>query len=157
MTVLWDIRTPFVVCDPNNLLRDCMVESSEELIHLVRHLSAFPTSTLEEGLRNIFDFDAHKPDMLEKIIEVMEHYGCPLFMFAFPMMNKFLDYLYLEWEYKALVKLLTARILSSFRRICPLRSQKKEYTTMKNIVVATLMPVVYTNFNAYTAPLADYA
>jgi reverse gyrase len=134
-----------------------MVESSEELIHLVRHLSTFPTSTLEEGLRNIFDFDAHKPDMLEKIIEVMEHYGCPLFMFALPKMNKFPDYLYLEWEYKVLVKLLKAKISSLFQRICPLVSQKKEYTTMKSIVVATLMPVVYMNFDAYTASLSDYA
>lgn len=51
------------------------IQPTTELINLVRHLRAYPSDSLEAALRNIFDFDIHKPETIEKLAEVLEHHG----------------------------------------------------------------------------------
>jgi hypothetical protein len=50
-------------------------ELTIELINLVHHLRAFPGDSLGVTLRNVFDFDVHKPDMISKVAEILEHHG----------------------------------------------------------------------------------
>ncbi|KAI0315297.1 AAA domain-containing protein [Amylostereum chailletii] len=49
--------------------------SLRELIAIVRHMRAYPTDTLDNTLRNVFDFDVYKPDTMEKLATVLEHHG----------------------------------------------------------------------------------
>ncbi|KAJ3534193.1 hypothetical protein NM688_g7173 [Phlebia brevispora] len=49
--------------------------SLRELINLVRHLQAYPSDPLEVVLRNIFDFDVHRPETIEKLAEILDHHG----------------------------------------------------------------------------------
>lgn len=46
-----------------------------ELINLVRHMRAYPSDNLETSLRNIFDFDIYKLDTMERLADILEHYG----------------------------------------------------------------------------------
>ncbi|KAF7986115.1 hypothetical protein HWV62_41553 [Athelia sp. TMB] len=49
--------------------------SLRELINLVRHMRAYPKDDLATSLRNIFDFDVYKPETIERLAEILEHYG----------------------------------------------------------------------------------
>ncbi|KAH9809964.1 AAA domain-containing protein [Melampsora americana] len=45
--------------------------SLRELLNLVRHLKSFPQDGLEVGMRNVFDFDLHQTDTIEKVNEAL--------------------------------------------------------------------------------------
>ena len=47
-----------------------------ELINLVRHIRAYPSDSLENAFRNVFDFDVYKPDTIDYLYEVMHTHGC---------------------------------------------------------------------------------
>ncbi|KLO18907.1 hypothetical protein SCHPADRAFT_935748 [Schizopora paradoxa] len=49
--------------------------SLRELINVVRHMSAYPGDSIEEVLRNVFDFDASKPDTMDVLSEVFRKHG----------------------------------------------------------------------------------
>ncbi|ETW77425.1 hypothetical protein HETIRDRAFT_156533 [Heterobasidion irregulare TC 32-1] len=49
--------------------------SLRELIAIVRHMRTYPTDTLDHALRNVFDFDVHKPDAIDKLAAILEHHG----------------------------------------------------------------------------------
>ncbi|KAJ8082257.1 hypothetical protein PM082_008104 [Marasmius tenuissimus] len=49
--------------------------SLRELINLVKHLQTYPTDTLGDALRNIFDFDIYKPDTIDKLARILDHHG----------------------------------------------------------------------------------
>ena len=41
----------------------------------MRHMRTYPTDTLDHALRNVFDFDVHKPDAIDKLAVILEHHG----------------------------------------------------------------------------------
>ncbi|KAL5520838.1 hypothetical protein ACEPAF_2841 [Sanghuangporus sanghuang] len=49
--------------------------SLRELINVVRHLRAYPDDSLEDTLRNVFDFDVYKPEAIDFVIEVFNRHG----------------------------------------------------------------------------------
>ncbi|TFY75430.1 hypothetical protein EWM64_g8582 [Hericium alpestre] len=49
--------------------------SLRELIALVRHMRAYPTDTLDNALRNVFDFDVYKQETIDKLAEILQHHG----------------------------------------------------------------------------------
>ncbi|KJA23810.1 hypothetical protein HYPSUDRAFT_137004 [Hypholoma sublateritium FD-334 SS-4] len=49
--------------------------SLRELINLVRHMKAYPSDSLGDALRNIFDFDIYKPETIDKLSEILIHHG----------------------------------------------------------------------------------
>ena len=49
--------------------------STIELINLVRHMRTYPNDTLDESLRNIFDFDVFKQETINYLAEILEHHG----------------------------------------------------------------------------------
>lgn len=48
--------------------------SLRELIALVRHLHAFPSSSLETVLRNVFDFDVSRPETIEVLYTILRRH-----------------------------------------------------------------------------------
>ncbi|SCV74430.1 BQ2448_8069 [Microbotryum intermedium] len=48
--------------------------SLRELLAIVRHLKRYPEDTLEEVLRNVFDFDTHRPETIDKLYSVLRKY-----------------------------------------------------------------------------------
>lgn len=38
-------------------------------------MKAYPSDSLGDALRNIFDFDIYKPDTIEKLAEILIHHG----------------------------------------------------------------------------------
>jgi len=48
--------------------------SLTELINLVKHMKAYPNESLGESLRNVFDFDAFRPDMMGKLVDILERH-----------------------------------------------------------------------------------
>ncbi|GAA5845377.1 hypothetical protein JCM3766R1_006337 [Sporobolomyces carnicolor] len=48
--------------------------SLRELIALVRHMGRFPEESIEDALRNIFDFDVHSPGTLDALHDVLRRY-----------------------------------------------------------------------------------
>lgn len=46
-----------------------------ELINIVRHMRAFPEDSLENTLRNVFDFDVYKPEAIDYLLEVFNRHG----------------------------------------------------------------------------------
>ncbi|KAF8909617.1 AAA domain-containing protein [Gymnopilus junonius] len=49
--------------------------SLRELINLVRHMKAYPSDSLGDALRNVFDFDIYKPETIDKLSEILIHHG----------------------------------------------------------------------------------
>ena len=49
--------------------------SLRELLALVRHLQSFPRDTLGTTLRNVFDFDFHRPDVSTLVQQVFAKHG----------------------------------------------------------------------------------
>ncbi|KAF9034673.1 hypothetical protein BDZ89DRAFT_1157933 [Hymenopellis radicata] len=49
--------------------------SLRELINLVRHMQAYPSDSLGDALRNVFDFDIYKPETIDKLSEILEAHG----------------------------------------------------------------------------------
>ncbi|XP_006455343.1 hypothetical protein AGABI2DRAFT_226806 [Agaricus bisporus var. bisporus H97] len=49
--------------------------SLRELISLIRHMKAYPNDTLGEALRNVFDFDIYKPEIIDKLSEILIKHG----------------------------------------------------------------------------------
>ncbi|KDR77148.1 hypothetical protein GALMADRAFT_246376 [Galerina marginata CBS 339.88] len=49
--------------------------SLRELINLVRHMKAYPSDSLGDALRNVFDFDVYKPETIDKLSEILIHHG----------------------------------------------------------------------------------
>ncbi|KAI5120535.1 hypothetical protein M0805_004543 [Coniferiporia weirii] len=49
--------------------------SLRELINIVRHMRAYPEDSLEDTLRNVFDFDVHRPEAIEFLYDVLRHHG----------------------------------------------------------------------------------
>ncbi|KAA1472001.1 hypothetical protein DENSPDRAFT_859246 [Dentipellis sp. KUC8613] len=49
--------------------------SLRELIAIVRHMRAYPNDTLDETLRNVFDFDVYKQDTIDKLADILRHHG----------------------------------------------------------------------------------
>uniref|UniRef100_A0A0W0GBJ0 ATPase dynein-related AAA domain-containing protein n=1 Tax=Moniliophthora roreri TaxID=221103 RepID=A0A0W0GBJ0_MONRR len=49
--------------------------SLRELINLIRHLRAYPTDSLGDALRNVFDFDIYKPETIDKLSQILDHHG----------------------------------------------------------------------------------
>lgn len=45
--------------------------SLRELLGLVRHLKRFPEDTLEQTLRNVFDFDVNRPETLDALYDIL--------------------------------------------------------------------------------------
>lgn len=45
--------------------------SLRELIALVRHLKAFPEDSLEQALRNIFDFDVNREETMDALYDIL--------------------------------------------------------------------------------------
>ncbi|KWU41842.1 hypothetical protein RHOSPDRAFT_30334 [Rhodotorula sp. JG-1b] len=48
--------------------------SLREMLALVRHLRRFPTDSLEQALRNLFDFDIHRPETIDALAAVLKRY-----------------------------------------------------------------------------------
>lgn len=48
---------------------------TSELINLIRHMKAYPNDTLGEALRNVFDFDIYKPEIIDKLSEILIKHG----------------------------------------------------------------------------------
>lgn len=46
-----------------------------EIINIVKHLSAYPNDSVDNALRNTFDFDVYRPDAIEKLEDVLIHHG----------------------------------------------------------------------------------
>ena len=46
-----------------------------ELISLVKHMKAYPSDSLGDALRNVFDFDIYKPETIDKLSEILIHHG----------------------------------------------------------------------------------
>ena len=46
-----------------------------ELIAIVRHMRAYPADELNDALRNVFDFDAFRPDTMDKLADILRHHG----------------------------------------------------------------------------------
>lgn len=38
-------------------------------------MRAYPDDTLENVLRNVFDFDIYKPETIDYLFEVLDHHG----------------------------------------------------------------------------------
>lgn len=38
-------------------------------------MRAYPTDSLENTLRNVFDFDMYKPEAMDFLVSVLEHHG----------------------------------------------------------------------------------
>lgn len=53
--------------------------SLRELINLVKHLDRFPDDTLAESLRNVFDFDVHRPETIDRLARILEQHGFVFF------------------------------------------------------------------------------
>ncbi|KAI8828154.1 AAA domain-containing protein [Chytriomyces cf. hyalinus JEL632] len=49
--------------------------SLRELLNIVRHISAFPQDSLGQVIRNVFDFDMHRPDVGQLLARVFEKHG----------------------------------------------------------------------------------
>ncbi|EPQ51988.1 hypothetical protein GLOTRDRAFT_132574 [Gloeophyllum trabeum ATCC 11539] len=49
--------------------------SLRELINIVRHMRAYPNDSLEDTLRNVFDFDVYKRETIDKLADILEHHG----------------------------------------------------------------------------------
>ncbi|KAF4613211.1 hypothetical protein D9613_011059 [Agrocybe pediades] len=49
--------------------------SLRELINLVKHMKAYPSDSLGDALRNVFDFDIYKPDTIDKLAEILILHG----------------------------------------------------------------------------------
>ncbi|KAH8112896.1 AAA domain-containing protein [Phellopilus nigrolimitatus] len=49
--------------------------SLRELINIVRHMRAYPHDSLENTLRNVFDFDVYKPEAIEFLYSVLDQHG----------------------------------------------------------------------------------
>ncbi|PPR05936.1 hypothetical protein CVT24_006658 [Panaeolus cyanescens] len=49
--------------------------SLRELINLVKHMKAYPSDSLGDALRNIFDFDIYKHETIDKLSEILIHHG----------------------------------------------------------------------------------
>ncbi|KAJ3366076.1 hypothetical protein HDU91_002000 [Kappamyces sp. JEL0680] len=52
--------------------------SLRELINLVRHLERFPDQNIATVLRNVFDFDVHRTEMNQLLLETFQRHGIPL-------------------------------------------------------------------------------
>lgn len=50
-------------------------DGKSELINLVRHMRAYPTDSLGDALRNIFDFDIYKPEIIDQLAAILDHHG----------------------------------------------------------------------------------
>ena len=61
--------SPAILTDPLLPLIDA------ELINIVRHMRAYPDDTLEDTLRNVFDFDVYKPEAIDLMIQVFNRHG----------------------------------------------------------------------------------
>lgn len=48
--------------------------SLREALALVRHLRRFPDDSLEQALRNLFDFDTHRPETIDALMTVLRKY-----------------------------------------------------------------------------------
>lgn len=46
-----------------------------ELLNLVRHMQAYPGDSLDDALRNVFDFDVYKPETISKLADILDHHG----------------------------------------------------------------------------------
>ena len=44
------------------------------MLALVRHLRRFPSDSLEQALRNLFDFDIHRPETIDALAAVLKRY-----------------------------------------------------------------------------------
>ena len=49
--------------------------SLRELINIVKHMEMFPNENLESVLRNVFDFDAHRPELSEMLLSAFKSQG----------------------------------------------------------------------------------
>ncbi|KAJ7173000.1 AAA domain-containing protein [Mycena crocata] len=49
--------------------------SLRELINLVKHLQAYPSDSLGDALRNVFDFDVYKPETIEQLAAILRQHG----------------------------------------------------------------------------------
>ncbi|TDL27843.1 hypothetical protein BD410DRAFT_781753 [Rickenella mellea] len=49
--------------------------SLRELINLVRHMNTYPNDSLEDALRNVFDFDIYKPETIDILLDILDHHG----------------------------------------------------------------------------------
>ncbi len=52
--------------------------STREMVHIVKHLSKYPGSSVSEALRNVLDFDATDGNVLAIITDVLSRHGIPL-------------------------------------------------------------------------------
>ncbi len=51
------------------------IHNFAELINLVKHMKAYPSSSLGDALRNIFDFDIYKPETIDKLSNILIRHG----------------------------------------------------------------------------------
>ncbi|KAI0061227.1 hypothetical protein BV25DRAFT_1857935 [Artomyces pyxidatus] len=49
--------------------------SLRELIAIVRHMRAYPNDTLDNTLRNVFDFDVYRPETIDRLADILQHHG----------------------------------------------------------------------------------
>jgi hypothetical protein len=49
--------------------------SLRELLHIVRHMEAFPEDSLGKVLRNVFDFDVHKKELGNVLLQALKKHG----------------------------------------------------------------------------------
>jgi hypothetical protein len=52
--------------------------STREMVHIVKHLSKYPGSSVSEALRNVLDFDAADGNVLALVTDVLSRHGIPL-------------------------------------------------------------------------------
>ena len=52
--------------------------STRELVNIVKHLQMFPNDSIQNLIRNVFDFDAFSKDTLEILYEVFNKNGVKL-------------------------------------------------------------------------------
>jgi hypothetical protein len=50
-------------------------------------MKAYPSDTLGDALRNVFDFDIYKPEIIDKLAEILIHHG---FVIIFMLFTRFL-------------------------------------------------------------------
>jgi hypothetical protein len=52
-----------------------VLRGDAELLNLVKHMRAYPTDSLEDAFRNIFDFDIYRSETMTTLYDILRHHG----------------------------------------------------------------------------------
>ncbi|KAJ3333377.1 hypothetical protein HDU76_008821, partial [Blyttiomyces sp. JEL0837] len=62
--------------------------SLRELLNIVRHMETFPGDPLDQVLRNVFDFDVHRRDLVDVLAKALARHGLHVAALGFDAVNK---------------------------------------------------------------------